>query len=250
MKWRCKIKISWFWVLALPFLFLVSFSRVYFDVLLMLIFHEMIHVLTALVFGMKVEQIIIYPFGMCAKFHGYGLGKPLAEGIVAAMGIGSHLLIYGVLFILLTIGWISNAYFQYLSDVNIGLALFNFIPIYPLDGFRIMQSLLHQCFPYQKAYVLSLFVSLLFLCINTSIWNTSISAFMIALLSLFASLKLWYYRYHYYLSFYWYRYLHKIKGKAKYHMQQDLYRGYENYIITNEKVVHETKWLYEKLGKW
>lgn len=250
MKWRYKIKISWLWVLFLPFLSLVSFSRVYFDVLLMLIFHELMHVFSASLLGIKVEQIMIYPFGMCAKFHGFGLGKPLQEGIVASMGICSHFFIGGILFLLFQINWISNPYYQYLSDVNIGLALFNFIPIYPLDGFRMLQSLLHQWIPYRKAYLLSLLLSWLFLFLNTEIWCSSISAFMISMLSMFATLRLWYHRHHHYLTFYWYRYLHQIKAKPKYHMHQDLYRGYENYIIRNEMVVHETKWLYEKLGKW
>lgn len=250
MKWQCNIKISTLWILVLPLICFTSFVSVYIHVLFMLFFHEWMHILMAFFFKVRVQQIIIYPFGMCAKFHGFGFGVPIQEGIIAMMGILSHGFIAFFLYLFLSLDLISNVYFQYLWDVNIGLALFNMIPIYPLDGFRIIQAFLHQIFPYRLAYHYMLICSIVFLFLNYRIWMMSISSFMIALLSLIMDIQMLIHRYQNIRNFYWYRYLHPFQGVVKYHRKDDIYRGYENYLFYQENFHHETKWLYEKLAKW
>ena len=228
---------------------MISFQKVYCHIWLILVFHEWMHVLTASFFKIEAESIIIYPFGMCAKFRYFGWGKPWIEACVTLMGIVSHFIVAIILMMLERKQLISSVYFAYLWDINKGLILFNLIPIFPLDGFRLLQCLFHSVFCYQRAYKISLVVSLLCTFIFYFVWFSSISSFMIMILSMISILKMWWNRRFTFYSFYCYRYLHPYKGKHKFHPNQDIYRGYENYLFVNQEIVHELKWLKEKLGK-
>lgn len=250
MNKHCNIKISWLWLLFIPLLWMSSFGYVYLYVLAMLIFHECMHVLCALFFSVQVDFICIYPFGMCARFHAFGWGHPLKEGIIASAGLFSHLIIAYLLKAMLNLDWISLPFYDYLSDLNVGLVLFNLIPIYPLDGFRIIQSLVHLFFPYRFASVFTYTISILMLIIHGSIWLSSISAMMIGLLSFISCLQWWMHRHRHYQSFYWYRYLHPFSAKLKLHSQDDLYRASTNCMMTKEGMIHESEWLKEKCSKW
>lgn len=250
MRMRCNIKISTLWIVFLPLLWLSSFRRIYFHILLILMFHESMHVLCAIVLKVKVETILIYPFGMCAKIHGFGNGIPCKELMIAMMGILSHIIIGVGIYYLMKLQYLSKPYYHYLMDVNVGLALFNCIPVYPLDGFSMLQAIVHQFFPYRIAYCLSLFISVCCFVLFFDLWFSSLSALMIACLSLGGAITLWIHRQKHHQLFYWYRLMHPYCGKEKIHARNDLYRGYTNYLMTPLGIFHETKWLKEKLSKW
>ena len=250
MRKQWPIKISWFWIFFLPILCFGSVQMVYFHILLMLMMHESFHVISAIILKEKVSEIIIYPFGMCARIQYYGWGIPWKEYIIAIMGILSHGWIAIILYGCYQMQWISNSYYLYLSSLNHGLVLFNLLPIYPLDGFRMLQAIIHTYFPYRIAYRFTYGCSFVFLCLFHPLWFSSISALMIACGSFVSTLMHLIKCSKYDKQFYWYRYLHPLKGRKKIHHKQDLYRSYENYLIQDKTMLHESDWLYEKLAKW
>lgn len=109
--------------------------------------HELSHSLMARHYGLSIKGITLFIFGGVAQMEGEPSG-PRAEFMTAIVGpIASFLL--GFLFFLIygfgeVSGWpvTVKGVLYYLCWANIILAVFNLIPAFPLDGGRILRSLL------------------------------------------------------------------------------------------------------------
>lgn len=90
-----------------------------------------------------------FGWGKAAPYDPYNLKEPVRDAaLIAAAGPVSNLLIATLLSILLKLGF-GGEFFALFSIqlifINIALALFNLLPVYPLDGGKIMRALLpHQ----------------------------------------------------------------------------------------------------------
>jgi len=60
------------------------------------------------------------------------------------------------------LGWWSQEWTVYFMKSNIVIAIFNLLPIYPLDGGRILQSVLSYWFPFRKCIQYVYWLSFLF----------------------------------------------------------------------------------------
>jgi len=112
-----------------------------------IIFHEFCHSLVARRFGMHMKGITLFIFGGVAEM-GEEPPTARAEFFMAAAGPLSSILI-GVVFYWLYLtgrsgGWPLplNGVLRYLAWINVLLALFNLLPAFPLDGGRILRSIL------------------------------------------------------------------------------------------------------------
>ena len=106
-------------------------------------FHELAHAWVARRNGVAVQSITLYIFGGIAQLG----GKPKSAGAefrVAAVGPLSSLVLAGI-FLGLNQLTGDRGYFgassQWLGTINLILALFNLLPGYPLDGGRILESI-------------------------------------------------------------------------------------------------------------
>ena len=112
-----------------------------------IIFHEFCHSLVARRFGIPMKGITLFIFGGVAEM---GDEPPSArsEFFMAAAGPLSSILIGVVFYGLYLAGrggdWPLplNGVLAYLAYINILLALFNLLPAFPLDGGRILRSIL------------------------------------------------------------------------------------------------------------
>lgn len=90
-----------------------------------------------------------FGWGKAAPYDPYNLKEPVRDtALIAAAGPASNLLIATFLAILLRLGF-GGEFFALFSVqlifINVALALFNLLPVYPLDGGKIMRALLpHQ----------------------------------------------------------------------------------------------------------
>lgn len=107
--------------------------------------HELSHALTARRYGVEIKEIRLWILGGIAQFREMPK-QPRAEAVVAIVGpITSAVL--GVLLWWIT-GLISPAggallvVLSYLAAVNVVLAVFNLLPALPMDGGRVLRSLL------------------------------------------------------------------------------------------------------------
>lgn len=128
------------------------------------VLHEYGHALTARRYGVKTRDITLYPIGGVARLERMP-DKPIQEFWVAIAGPAVNVIIAVILF-----GWlvfsgaltgISNMsltggpFIERLLLVNLWLALFNLIPAFPMDGGRILRSLLALRLEYTRATQIS-----------------------------------------------------------------------------------------------
>ena len=114
---------------------------------LSLIFHELTHSLFARKYGIRIKGITLFIFGGVAQMEEEPK-TPIAEFVMAIAGPLSSFLLAGIFYILhffakqigLTV--ILTGIFHYLSIINVFLAIFNLIPAFPLDGGRVLRSIL------------------------------------------------------------------------------------------------------------
>ena len=143
------------------FLFILAFPGVVqggFEAILLVLsvfgcvlLHEFGHALMARRFGIETEDITLYPIGGVARLHRLPR-SPGAELMIALAGPAVNVAIVMVLAVLLAPVMLSgsgtasvsilNDFLFNLMLVNGGLALFNLIPAFPMDGGRVLRALL------------------------------------------------------------------------------------------------------------
>lgn len=131
---------------------------------LCVLLHELGHALMARRFGATTKDIIIAPIGGMARLVGMPK-KPLQEFLISFAGPAVNLVIALLLAvaILLARGSLVPALrFEGLNQlpvillwINLVLFLFNLIPAFPMDGGRMLRSLLARRMSYLRATVIA-----------------------------------------------------------------------------------------------
>ncbi len=113
--------------------------------------HELAHSLVARRFGVKVKGILLFIFGGLAMMDKIP-ESPREEFQIAIAGPGMSFLIG---FICLALAYIPikeiSALFMLLAYFNIILGVFNLIPAFPMDGGRVLRSILAGRMSYLRA---------------------------------------------------------------------------------------------------
>ncbi|MBO1436715.1 site-2 protease family protein [Meiothermus sp. CFH 77666] len=121
---------------------------------LSVLIHELGHALTARAYGVRTREITLWLLGGVAQLEQIPRTRG-AEAVIAIAGpIVSVLLsgLFGLLRGLLPSTATEGQFLLgYLSFINLSLALFNLLPALPLDGGRILRSLLALYRPYLAA---------------------------------------------------------------------------------------------------
>jgi Zn-dependent protease/CBS domain-containing protein len=115
--------------------------------LMSIIFHEFCHSVIARYYGLPIKSITLFVFGGVAEM-GEEPQSPKVEFLMALGGPASSVLLSGVFYALeaagKNAGWPkpTNGVLGYLAWINLILAGFNLVPAFPLDGGRILRSIL------------------------------------------------------------------------------------------------------------
>ena len=148
MRFRIDLKI---FILVILFL-ITNQIKIYAMIMLFAIIHEFGHLLAGILLGMKPEKIEIKPFGVSIDFNitrkDYNIKirrgnlLEIKKIFVAFAGPVTNALII-IAFMVFPI-FNFNAYDKMIIVFsNITLIIFNILPIYPLDGGRILKSMIY-----------------------------------------------------------------------------------------------------------
>ncbi len=115
--------------------------------------HELGHALTARRFGFETRQILLLPIGGVAQLEQTGNMRPRVEQLVALAGPVVSFLLAGVFF---TVGAVfgdvtPNSFVGALAWANLGLAIFNMLPAFPMDGGRVLRATLARRIGHARA---------------------------------------------------------------------------------------------------
>jgi len=112
-----------------------------------LLAHELAHSVVAMRRGVKVEGITLWLFGGVSRFSS-DTASPGAQALITFVGPLTSLVL-GVLFYLVAVATGNGAHpglfsatLAWLGYINISLGVFNLVPAFPLDGGRLLQSLI------------------------------------------------------------------------------------------------------------
>jgi Zn-dependent protease/predicted transcriptional regulator len=112
-----------------------------------IVFHEFCHSLVARQFNLQMRGITLFIFGGVAEMKEEP-SSPKAEFFMAVVGPISSVVLAAVFFLVQRGGRILGWYepvmsvLLYLGWLNIILAVFNMVPAFPLDGGRVLRSIL------------------------------------------------------------------------------------------------------------
>lgn len=107
-------------------------------------FHELAHSIVARRYRLSIESITLFIFGGVAQMKGEP-PHPKAELRIAIAGPLSSFFL-ALLFFYLTVitSGGMNALFSYLAQLNLILGVFNLVPGFPMDGGRVLRSILWE----------------------------------------------------------------------------------------------------------
>ncbi len=117
------------------------------------VMHELGHCLQAKRYGVRFRDIVLLPIGGVARAESIP-DRPRHEILVALAGPAVNLLIAATVFgALATFGVPPHGegYWVELAWANLGLAIFNLVPAFPMDGGRVLRGLLAMRWPYLEA---------------------------------------------------------------------------------------------------
>lgn len=123
------------------------------------VIHELSHALTAASFGIRTRSITLLPIGGVASMERMP-DKPMQEFLVAIAGPASNVVMALICFLALQFVdphfWQSSTLenttlLERLLYINVGLAIFNMLPAFPMDGGRVLRALLSLKFGLERA---------------------------------------------------------------------------------------------------
>ena len=161
-------------------------------------------------FKWRIQHIVLWIFGGVMKTEEHGHVDIKEEIFVTLAGPFQHIFIYIGAFALS--GWggaVSPILPPSITDLilyyNTVIFLFNLIPIWPLDGGKLMFSFLTLFKPYRQAYnltiILSMIASLGLLIIPLFVTPFTLSSFFIFIFLLMENRTEWKHRYYVFIRF-------------------------------------------------
>lgn len=153
-----KIYFHPFFLITLLIFILIGEFKFISYFMLLIIVHELGHILVSLIFKWNIEKIIILPFGGLTKYNEIINRALIEEFLIAIAGIT-----FQIVFYLLIKNYVDYKYFSF---INLFIIIFNLMPIYPLDGSKILNIIFNKITSYKNSLLLTVIVSYIFIIIN------------------------------------------------------------------------------------
>lgn len=119
-------------------------------IFLLVLGHELAHLLTAKAYGFRVIGLEIFPFGGAAYCEDLFEGRKIEESIMALAGPAFNLVLLFAAQALRWEGFWTGPASEDFVRFNLWLAAFNLIPVLPLDGGRVVRALFSDAFGFVR----------------------------------------------------------------------------------------------------
>lgn len=158
-----KVDISYLFLLVI---FLSLISGLFRDIItlfLVIIIHEIGHIITSKVFKWKIKKISI---GLCGGFITYDevIDKPfIEEFLISISGFLMQFVFFLISYVLYENNIIDIKTFYLIKKYNLSVFLFNLFPIIPLDGSKIINLIFNLFLPYKLSLKFVNVISVIFI---------------------------------------------------------------------------------------
>ena len=142
---------------------------------IIIIVHDLGHLIFMKLFKIKIYNITIMPFGSIINTNiKYNISSNKLL-LISLGGILIQLILYIIFYLLFKISFISIYSYNIFLNYNNLIILFNIMPIIPLDGSKILLSLIERLLPYKTSLIiiniLSIVSIILFIFFNKVTFN-------------------------------------------------------------------------------
>ena len=130
---------------------LSRYQILYLKLLLLIFLHELGHILVASIFKIKINRIVLTGMGLFMDAETNDLS--FIKGIIFYLS--------GLIINLILLFFLKEEF----KKINLFILIINLIPIYPTDGYNILNSIISYFFPYKISKYVSNYLSLILSCI-------------------------------------------------------------------------------------
>ncbi|WP_220784038.1 stage IV sporulation intramembrane metalloprotease SpoIVFB [Bacillus sp. BML-BC051] len=239
-----------FWVIIVIGIFTARFKELLLLFCIVLI-HELGHAFAAAHYNWRIKKIQLLPFGGVAELEEHGNKLLKEELVVVIAGPIQHIWMMAVGYIVFEAGWLGADLYYFFIWNNIIILAFNLLPIWPLDGGKVLFNVLSYRFPYLQAHEKMMKLSCVFfsvILVWQLLWNSNNIMMWVLLIFLAVSLyQEWKQRQYSFMRFLLERYYGNKRGIEKiapievqsedhlYKIFTKFRRGYKHSIIVHGK---------------
>lgn len=247
-KLPSKIVVKVSTLLTIIISLIINRHRLLFLQYLIAFIHEIFHCIGAIIFKLNVNKITFLPFGFYAEIDNLYNVKWYQELLIVVLGPLSFIISSIIIKILYINGSISLLLYNEINKTNIFILIFNLLPIYPLDGYRIIKIFFELYFTERKVLKIVNVISFVMTIFMFSYGFNTNQIFIISFLVfnqyiMFISLK------KIYRNFLISKTNKNNNTNYKMHFFEDLYRPFNNLIIKNKKLYNEKEFSIYLLNK-
>lgn len=214
----------------------------------LIIIHELGHLFASKLYKWDLDKIAVYPFGGCVKFS-EKVNRPIKEELIILLSGPIFQIVFFLFVYFLSIKGMLLSYrnLSIFETYHYTLLIFNLLPIYPLDGGRILNLILNYFFPYKKSNKVIIVLSVLLILTIVPLYKNLNFTFMgiLLLTEIFIYLKNQNYLYNKmllerYITPKKYKKLKVIKNK------DSMYKDKRHIIKYNDKYITEKEYLKKR----
>lgn len=212
------------------FIFLLTRKiKIYGIIMLFALIHEIGHLICGILLGFKPDKLTILPYGLKINFKTKikDYNEKIKNGnilsvkkiVLAFAGPITNILCIVITILAKKYIQISDIIYQDIMYANILIALFNLMPIYPLDGGRILKEILHIFCGLRKSYS----------------YTQTVSEVMLYIITIISSFLILYYKNIAILAIIVYLWYIVYKNKREIAIKEKMYTSMEKYLDTGLK---------------
>ena len=246
-----------FWLLSkfevgisfIPFLLIILFAgyyKLFFTYFLITFIHEIGHVIMAVFFKVKVNKIKLNIFGFNGEIEDIDYLQIYKQILIIIMGPLTYFISSIIIKEMYMNDIISLVMYYKALSTNKYILFFNLLPIFPLDGGRILKIINNKLFTYKTSKIITYLISFIFMmgfviytmeCKQYLMYIFLMINFIMNLLNLKKEWK----------GFLIKRYYLNNKYREKIHNKKDLFMYKNNYLIRNKNLLNEIEAIVEWL---